>query len=274
MKLGISASWKHSSPADWAKKMTALGCTAVVFPTDYRSDAALIDEYIKEAKAHNLVIAEVGAWCNPLASDKEEREKSMERCIGQLQLADYVGAKCCVNVTGAAGEKWDGAYKENFDGAFYEKTVECIKTIIERANPKNTFYTIEPMPWMVPTSPDEYLKLINDVGSNRFAVHMDMTNWMCTPKRYLMQRDFMDDVFEKLGQYIKSCHLKDAVLLPGLTFQVKEVMCGQGGFDMDYYVSLINALDYDMPVMIEHLHSEKEFEESMKYVRERFSDKI
>ena len=29
------------------------------------------------------------------------------------ELAEYVGACCCVNISGAAGEVWDGAYAEN-----------------------------------------------------------------------------------------------------------------------------------------------------------------
>ena len=272
MKLGISARWEHTSPEDWAEKMVALGCTSVVFPTDYHADVSLIDEYMKAAAAHDLVIAEVGAWCNPLSPDKTESEKAFERCVEQLKLADYVGAKCCVNISGAAGEIWDGAYAENFSEEFYEKTVNSIRDIIDAAKPKNTFYTIEPMPWIVPTSPDEYLKLMRDVASDHLAVHMDMTNWMCTPRRILCQHEFMDEAFEKLGKHIKSCHLKDARLEKGLTFKVQEVMCGQGGFDMEYYVAKIHEIDSDMPVLIEHLHSEAEFTESMKYVRERFKN--
>ncbi|MDC7292327.1 MULTISPECIES: hypothetical protein [unclassified Butyrivibrio] len=30
----------------------------------------------------------------------------------QLRLADFVGARCCVNVAGAFGPIWDGAYKD------------------------------------------------------------------------------------------------------------------------------------------------------------------
>ena len=67
--------------------------------------------------------------------------------------------------------------------------------------------------------------------------------------------------------------LADAVLLDVFTFQIKEIPCGQGKFDMGYYVDKINVLDAQMPVLIEHLHSEDEFRESMKYFNKRFAGK-
>lgn len=35
-----------------------------------------------------------------------------------------------------------------------------IQKIIDRAEPKNTKFSIESMPWMIPSSPDEYLRLM------------------------------------------------------------------------------------------------------------------
>ncbi len=51
---------------------------------------------------------------------------------------------------------------------------------------------------MYPISPDEYLHLIEDVGRDRFAVHMDIFNWITTPYRYFFNEEFMEEVFEKL----------------------------------------------------------------------------
>ena len=52
------------------------------------------------------------------------------------------------------GERWDGDYKDNFTKETWKKTVKSIQTIIDEAAPKHTYYTIEPMPWMYPISPD------------------------------------------------------------------------------------------------------------------------
>ena len=36
--------------------------------------------------------------------------------------------------------------------------------------------------------PHEYLKLIHDVDRERFAMHMDVFNWITTPERYFIMK--------------------------------------------------------------------------------------
>ena len=199
MRLGTSSPLKHENAKDWAAQMKKLGLGSVVFPLDYKSDEKLINEYVEAARENDLVIAEVGAWCNPISIDKNVRDAAMERCIEQLKLADRIGAKCCVNVCGSAGDIWDGPYKENFSYEWFSRTVESIQKIIDEANPKNTFYAIEPMPWMFPRNPDEYLKLIKAVNRERFAVHMDIVNWITSPEKYFFNEDLWTSVFQNSG---------------------------------------------------------------------------
>ena len=82
----------------------------------------------------------------------------------------------------------------------------------------------------------------------------------------------MDGAFEKLGSLVRSCHLKDVHLLSGYTFQLKEVPCGEGELEMEYYASLAHRLSPDMPMLIEHLKSEEQYKNSLRYARERLRD--
>src|SRR2546429_235710 len=68
----------------------------------------LVDEYAAAAAEAGIVIAEVGAWSNPISRDRDERARSLERCRRSLALAERVGARCCVNVTGSVGAEWCG----------------------------------------------------------------------------------------------------------------------------------------------------------------------
>lgn len=122
---------------------------------------------------------------------------------------------------------------------------------------------------MYPISPDEYLHLIEDVGRDRFAVHMDIFNWITTPYRYFFNEEFMEEVFEKLGRYIKSCHIKDVLLEQDFTMMYREVKCGGGIINLEKYAELAARYNPDMPMIIEHLHSEKEYLESIEYVKRR-----
>ncbi|MBQ6550017.1 MAG: sugar phosphate isomerase/epimerase [Lachnospiraceae bacterium] len=271
MRLGMNFELKASSAVKWAEDLVALGVRATSFPLDYHADFKTIDEYRQAAEDYDIVIAEVGAWSNPMSPVKKEADAAFERCVEQLKLADHIGAKCCANITGANGDIWDGAYLGNYDPDFYRRMVEKTREIIDKAAPSRTHYAIEPMPYMVPAGPDEYLKLIEDVGSPHMGVHLDMVNWMNSWERVLNQQQFMDEVFEKLHGRIESCHFKDFTLEQKLTFHVKEVPVGKGIFDIDYYVKKINEEDADLPLMIEHLPSKTSFLRSMKYINKRYA---
>lgn len=271
MKLGISSSLNHRSPAEWAKMHSELGCEAVVFPVDSSADPSTIDAYVQAAADYELQIAEVGIWRNAIASDPQEREQNMAWSIAQLRLAEKVKAKCAVNVAGSAGPRWDGAYPENFSNETRKATVRMIREIIDTVEPEHTYFTIEPMPWMIPNGPDEYLQLIEDVDRERFGVHMDLINMINSADRYFDIPAFAERSFELLGPQIKSCHLKDIRLLEEYTFQLKECAPGEGSFPIELYVDLANKFDPDMPMIIEHLESDEEYIDALAYVQKRLN---
>lgn len=270
MRLGIMKDLGIKEPMEWAEKMKSLGCGCVAFPVDYTSDEKTIQAYVDAAEHYGLTIAEVGVWCNPLAGDRAEREEAMRRCKGQLRLADRIGANCCVNVAGTPGAWWAGAYRENFAEETWRQTVLAIQEIIDDVKPEHTWYTIEAMPAMFPMNPQQYLLLIEAVERERFAVHMDVFNWITDPVKYFYHEQFMEECFEMLGPYIKSCHLKDISLLKEPNFQLKEVPCGDGELSLEKYAHLAEACSPDMPMIIEHLKSKEEYIRSVGYIKERF----
>lgn len=81
------------------------------------------------------------------------RLRNIDCSVEQLRLADYLGARCTVNVAGSMGARWDGGYKANFSSEAWQGSVDMTRTVIDRANVKNTFFSIEPMPRMIPSSP-------------------------------------------------------------------------------------------------------------------------
>ena len=268
MRLGISKSLPAESAEEWAAKHAALGLKAVNFPKKYDAPDKLIDEYVQACKDHDLVIAEVGAWKNVMDPDPQIRAENIRYCKERLRLAEYVGAKCAVNITGSASsEKWDAAHRGNYDPDFQKRMIETIREIVDAVDPKRTFYTAEPMPWMLPDSPESYLDLMKQVDRPGFAVHMDAVNMMSSPKTLLFCREFLDHAFELLGPYIKSCHIKDVVLEKKLTVVMPETPCGTGNFDLRYYIKLIDALSPEMPVIIEHLASEEDYLAAVTYIQ-------
>ncbi len=272
MYLGISSSLEHGSPEEWAAKHKALGLETVVFPVCCDDGEDTIMAYKKAANEAGLTIAEVGVWRNTLAADPDERKHWTDYAVRQLRMADAIGAACCVNVVGTPyGSRWDGGYRDNFSPELWKMAVGMIRQIIDTARPKHTKFCIESMPWMIPSSPDEYLHLIEDVDRAEFGTHLDVVNMITTPRRYFYNDEFLEECFQKLHGTIVSCHLKDIILKQEYTFQLQECACGEGILNIERYVQLATDEDPRMPMIIEHLTTDEEYVASVQYVRQRLS---
>ena len=271
MRLGTSSPLGHDTAINWAKNQIKIGCSSVVFPVDSSEQEEKITEYKNAADKAGLMIAEVGIWRNALSLDPNERRKNMDYCVEQLRMADFIGAKCCVNVSGAFGKRWDGAYKENFSKQAREEIIKMVREIIDRADVKNTYFALEPMPWMIPTGPKDYLKLLDEVERDRFAVHMDVINMINSIDRYFNPKELVDECKELLGDRIKSCHIKDIHLCDEYTTMLGECAPGCGEFPIRYYVQKMNEINEDMPMILEHLSTDEEYLKYMGYLKEELN---
>lgn len=270
MKLGISSRLEHTTPQDWASKHKALGLESVVFPVSCLDGEDCVMAYKKAADDAGLIVAEVGIWRNTLAADPQERRQWIDYSIQQLRMADEIGAKCCVNVVGTPyGPRWDGGYRNNFSKELWQMAISMIREIIDTARPKQTKFCIESMPWMIPSTPDEYLKLIEEVDRTEFGTHLDVVNMITSPQKYFFNDEFLHECFEKLKGTICSCHLKDIRLKEEYTFQLEECACGQGTLDLELYARLADEENPNMPMIIEHLTTDEEYATSVRYVRNR-----
>ncbi|MCQ2575820.1 MAG: sugar phosphate isomerase/epimerase [Treponema sp.] len=270
MRLGISSGLNHNGPEDWAAKHKSLGLGCVNFPVTYESGRDTYMAYKTAADKAGLIIAEVGVWRNTLAKDPAERDKWIEYAINQLKIADEIGAKCCVNVAGTPyGPRWDGGYRENFSEEAWDMTVKMVQEIIDTAKPKTAKYSIESMPWMIPTGPAEYAKLIEKVNRSEFTAHLDVVNMITSPERYFFNDKFLKECFTTLKGQIHSCHLKDINLKEEYTFQLQECACGQGTLNIELFAELATTENPDMPMIIEHLNTDEEYISSIKYVQNR-----
>lgn len=176
-------------------------------------------------------------------------------------------ARCCVDIVGCRGKAWDGAYLDNYSEDTYTLIVDSIRTIIDAVNPTKTFYTVEPMPWMIPDSPESYLKLIKDVDRKAFAVHLDYANMINSPKLYLKSSEFITHCFSLLGPYIKSVHAKDVIMEHHLPCVIKEVMPGQGSLDFRLVMQLCRQANPDMTIYAEHLDSYEKYAQATSFLR-------
>ncbi|MBQ8136264.1 MAG: TIM barrel protein, partial [Clostridia bacterium] len=186
MLLGGTVTGNFKTPKEWESLLIKSRFKAVTAPFTCRTPKEDIAAYCEAAKRQGAVIAEAGVWKNLFDPDPAIAEENLRFAKEQLAMADAWGIPCCVNIVGTESPiAWDAADKRNFTAETYERIVACIQDIIDSVKPDCAFYCIEPMPWMVPDSPEAYLQLIRDVDRAQFGAHMDFVNMINCPRRYL-----------------------------------------------------------------------------------------
>jgi sugar phosphate isomerase/epimerase len=267
MRLGgpVFATWH--SPQGWAEAVRALGYQAAFCPLEATADARKVEAFRAAAAAADIVIAEVGAWSNPLSLDPAERAAALDKCKRHLDLAERIGARCCVNIAGSCGAKWDGPHADDLTPATFARIVATVQQIIDAVGPQQTRYTLETMPWMYPDSADAYLELLRAIDRPAMAVHLDPVNLVCSPQRYFATGALLRECFAKLGPHIRSCHAKDIKLDDNLTVHLREVRPGTGGLDYRAFLDELDKLPADTPLMLEHLSSADEYVAAAEHVR-------
>jgi sugar phosphate isomerase/epimerase len=268
MRLGGPVFGDLSTPQAWIAALRAADYTAATCPLDNGADAATIRAYAEAAAEADIVIAEVGAWSNPLSPDEAERAAALTHCKRQLALADTIGARCCVNIAGSRGAQWDGPHPDNLTDATFDLIVKTVQEIIDTVQPDRACYALETMPWMYPDSPDSYLRLIAAIDRPQLGVHLDPVNMVSSPQRFFSNADFLRECFAKLGPHIKTCHGKDIILGGRLTTHLDEVRPGLGGLDYHTFLTELGKLPADTPLMLEHLPSEKEYGLAARHIRQ------
>ena len=266
LRLGGPTFGKFDSPDAWIKAVKKLGYSAAYCPVGAREKDDVVKAYARAAKKADIIIAEVGAWSNPISPDKKTRKEALAKCRSQLDLADRIGANCCVNISGSMSEDWAGPSPKNLTEETFDIIVETTRSIIDDVKPTRTFFTLETMPWAYPDSPDSYLHLLKAIDRKQFAVHLDPVNLICSPQRYFKNGRLIRECFRKLGPYLKSCHAKDILLSPKLTTHLDEVRPGLGGLDYAVFLRELSKLP-DIPLMLEHLPNAEEYRLAATHVR-------
>ena len=267
MRLGGPLFGEYTEPEPWIHALRRLGYSACFCPVYSTQKDSTIQAFVKAARAANIVIAELSAWCNPLSPDDTIRRPAISLCEAQLALADRVGAVCCVGVGGSRAPQWDEPHPDNLTCYTFELVVETVQQIIDAVRPKRTFYTLATMPFAYPDSADSYLRLIKAVDRKCFGVHLDPVNLINSPQRFYDNNLLIRDCFAKLGPYIKSCHAKDVILAPQRLVHLDECRPGQGGLDYRVYLKELNKLDPNTPLMLSGLASEAEYAAAASHVR-------
>ena len=265
--------YDYSTPEEWIARHRENGYGAAYWPLPDGAPEEQIQAYASAAKEAGLVIAEIGIWNNMLDPDPEKKEANIQYAIRRLALAERLGVTCCVNTSGARSEVWDGPHPDNLTEETFRELVAIVRRIIDAVNPKIASFTLEPRPWMYPTTADDLQRLIDEVDRPQFKVHVDMCNIINSYEKTLKTGELTRDFFARFKDRIVCIHAKDTLVSPHhLTLHIDEAIPGDGVFDYDALLTEAAKLDPDIPFVSEHLSRKEEYEESTSFMKKKAAE--
>jgi sugar phosphate isomerase/epimerase len=268
IRLGAPVSVPGDDSDALARGHRAKGYRAGYCPAIRLDDRERLRATVEAFARHDVAIAEVGRWVNLLDPDPEARKKNLATVTEGLALAEAVGARCCVDIAGSfSPTSWFGPHPENLSERFFEAAVDNARLVLDAVKPTRTTFCYEMMAWSLPDSPDACLQMMKAVDRKRFAVHLDPCNLVNSPGRYYRSSDLVRECYAKLGPHVASVHVKDLSWEVEMAVHFREVRVGLGSIDHGAWLAEHARVCPDVPLMLEHLPAEAEYDAARDHVR-------
>jgi sugar phosphate isomerase/epimerase len=259
----------HEDVQSLARKHREKGFRAAYAPQVSVADSQRIRDIRKAFEAEDVVLAEVQCWVNLLDPDPPKARANRERVAESLAVADEIGARCALDTVGSFRPESPNHHDpRNFSEAAFEAAVDIAREIIDSVKPKTAVFAYEVLSMHVVDSPEVIARLIEAVDRKQFGVHMDLANLINSPRAYWNSGAIIRRAVSLFGDRIVSAHAKDIQMEDASdNIRLREVQPGQGNLDYRAYLSALHGLTRDVPLMMEHLPNEYEYDEAAAYIR-------
>lgn len=267
---GESHGAEAADPFELARAHKRKGFSAAYAPKLDVKDSASVKAYRDAFEKEGVIFAEVGFWDNLVDSAPAERASNRRKMVEALALAEELGARCAVDIFGSYchGNGNSVHRPENFSAAAFDEAVEMARLFIDEVKPKRAFFAYEIFPFGVVDSPESIAKLVKAVDRRMFGVHLDLVNLVNSPRAYWSSGQLMRDCVALFGDRIVAAHGKDVKLKePAISVILEEVVAGKGALDIASFVRELHKLPQEVPLMLEHLRDEAEYDVAAAHYR-------
>lgn len=228
------------SPEALAEKIHALGFQGVqlaiakAIKDQNGNPDTLTEEVCKEIKAgfnkHNVEIPLLGAYFNPVHSNKEKVKAGAEKFADHLRKAHLFGAKYVASETGSYNdEPWIYHPKNQTEEAF-EEVYSVFKPLADVAKEAGSFLTVEGAWGHCMYCPAQMERLVKALDNGNIRVTVDIYNYLYE-KNYEQRFDILDECLDRFGDKIAVFHIKDFNVNPDGTLREVGIKDGIMGWD-------------------------------------------
>ena len=223
---------KNMTTADFLQRAKDFGVDGVSLESCFIQSFEA--DYLKDLKKtlDDYGFDRVWAWGHPDGLEGGKNEPMLDDMIQHISYAKTIGADT-MRVVGSSL-----AFRFEPHGPQLAKLTEMFKEAVKVAEEMEVKMAVENH---FDFDSEEFLKLIEDVGSDYFGLTFDTGNFM----RLL---DEPVKAMEKLGKYVYATHIKDIKITPNTPadewFFFSSVAVGDGYINMPQLARMLKDLDY------------------------------
>lgn len=223
--------------------------------------------YIKDVlHAHQLHIAVLGCYINPVHPDKVERRRQLERFKEHIRYARDFGCSVVGTETGSLNADFS-FHPDNHGEEAFALLTESIRELVQEAEKFGVFVAVEGVGKYVMNNPERIKRLIDEMGSNNLQVIFDPVN-LLTIDNYKEQDTVIQKSFELFGDRIVALHAKDFLIEDG---KLRSVQAGKGSLNFDLVFRLLKEYKPLSYILMEDTRPE-EIGEGMRYLTQIYSE--
>ena len=230
---------KNMTTADFLQRAKEFGVDGVSLESCFIQSFEA--DYLKELKKSldDYEFDRVWAWGHPDGLEGGKNAPMLDDMIQHISYAKAIGADT-MRVVGSSL-----AFRFEPHGPQLAKLTEMFKEAVKVAEEMGVKMAVENH---FDFDSDEFLKLIEDVGSDYFGLTFDTGNFM----RLL---DEPVKAMEKLGKYVYATHIKDIKITPNTPadewFFFSSVAVGDGYINMPQLARMLKDLNYQGLLAVE-----------------------
>ena len=225
-------------------------------------DSGLCHRIREEMAARNITMTALGGTYNMIHPDVQRRADGLRNLRVLAAACERLGTSVITLCTGSRDpdNMWR-RHPDNDTPEAWDDLVVSMRQAIEVAEKYQVTLAFEPEVANVVDSAVKARRIIDQIGSPYLKVVMDGANIFHAGELPRM-REILDEAFALLGEDIAFAHAKDL----DRDGEAGHLAAGKGLLDYDQYLSLLNDINPDVPIVLHGL-SEAEVDGCVAFLR-------
>ena len=229
-----------------------------------RLDIGRCDRIRDAFGTRNMTVAAISGHFNMIHPDVQVRSAGLKGLCWLASVCERLGTSAITLCTGTRDTTsiWR-RHPDNDAPEAWQDLLVSTRQAVQIAEEYGVTLAFEPEVANVVDSARKARRLLDEMGSSNLKVTMDGANIFHSGELPRM-RELLDEAFALLGQDVALAHAKDL----DHDGEAGHLAAGKGLLDYDHYLSLLDKLELDVPLILHGL-SESELPESLAFVREK-----